>query len=78
MHRCPTVAFVTEGRPSAQVAAGLVDQGVMASSGDFYAPRVLAATGVDLEDGVVRVSWVHYTSPADIEHLLRSLERVLA
>jgi selenocysteine lyase/cysteine desulfurase len=50
----------------------------MASSGDFYAPRVLAATGVDLEDGVVRVSWVHYTSPADIEHLLRSLERVLA
>ena len=55
--------------------AGLVDQGVMASSGDFYAPRVLAATGVDLEDGVVRVSWVHYTSPADIDHLLRSLDQ---
>jgi len=77
MHRCPTVAFVAEGRASAQISNGLVDLGVMASSGNFYAQRVLAATGVDVEDGVVRISWVHYTSPADIDHLLRSLDQVL-
>jgi selenocysteine lyase/cysteine desulfurase len=69
---------VVQGRASAQITSGLVDQGVMASSGNFYAQRVLAATGVDVEDGVVRVSWVHYTSPADIDHLLRSLDQVLA
>ncbi len=77
LHRCPTVAFVAERMASSQIAAGLVAHGVMASSGDFYANRLLEATGVDTTEGVVRLSWVHYTSPADIDHLLDALDRVL-
>ena len=77
MHRCPTVAFAAEGQQSAQVAAGLVDHGIMASAGDFYAPRVLDGVGLDVANGVIRVSWVHYTSQSDIDHLLTALEQVL-
>jgi len=50
----------------------------MASSGDFYATRLLQAVGVDPSTGVVRLSWVHYTSPGDIEFLLDALEQALS
>jgi len=78
MHRCPTVAFVSHSRSSSEICQRLVDAGVMASSGNFYAQRALEGVGVDPSDGVVRLSWVHYTSPADIEHLLAACEQALA
>ncbi len=77
LHRCPTVAFVAEGRTSASVAAQLVASGVMAGSGNFYANRLMEATGVDVDDGVVRLSWVHYTSRADVDFVLAQLEGAL-
>lgn len=78
LHRCPTIAFVAARAASAAVAARLVDLGIMAGSGSFYANRLLQATGVNPDDGVVRLSWVHYTSPADIEFLVDALEQALA
>lgn len=77
LHRCPTVAFVPSGATPSAVAQRLVDRGIMASSGDFYAQRVLEGVGVDPNDGVVRLSWVHYTSTADIEHLVEALDASL-
>lgn len=77
LHRCPTLAFVVEGRSSAAIAQDLVAGGIMAGSGGFYANRLLDAVGVDPTDGVVRLSWVHYTSPDDIDHLLRTLDATL-
>lgn len=77
LHRCPTVAFVSERHSSAQVSAQLATSGIMASSGNFYAARLIEATGVDPVDGVVRVSWVHYTSSEDIDALLAALEAAL-
>ena len=78
MHRCPTVAFIAQRSASDRLARRLTELGIMASSGDFYAPRVLEALGVDPLAGVVRVSWLHYTSIDDIEHLLSSIEQALA
>ena len=59
------------------VAAGLVDRGIMTSWGAFYANRVLEGLGVDPDRGVVRVSFVHYTSGEDIAKLLAALDEVL-
>jgi len=56
----------------------LIQSGIMASFGDFYATRLLQGTGVDPASGVVRISWVHYTSPADIEHLVSALDQALS
>lgn len=77
LHRCPTVAFVPLGREPAEVAQALVDRRIMTAHGHFYAYRVLQGLDIDPESGVVRLSWVHYTSPDEIELLLDALAAVL-
>lgn len=74
--RAPTVAVELAG--SAEVAAkALADHGIMAGGGDFYAVRPLAALGIDLEKGVLRMSFVHYTTAAEVTRLIGALDRVL-
>jgi selenocysteine lyase/cysteine desulfurase len=78
LHRCPTVAFVPGDRDPSDVANSLVAAGIMCSAGNYYASRVLEGVGVDPRSGVVRLSWVHYTSEDDTARLAEVLERVLA
>lgn len=66
--RAPTVALALE-RPGYEVAGELARHGIMAGGGDFYAGRALAAQGVEAGRGVLRLSFVHYTSPAEMEQL---------
>lgn len=74
--RAPTVALVLR-EPGAAVAARLAPKGIMASGGDFYAVRCLEAQGVKPDHGVLRVSFVHYTSPDEVSKLIRALDEVL-
>ena len=74
--RAPTLAFV-QARPGAELAAALAPRGVMAGGGHFYAVRLLEAVGVDPGHGVLRLSFVHYTAPEEIEGLVRALDAVL-
>ena len=74
--RAPTVALALN-RPAEPVAADLAAHGVMAGGGDFYAVRPLQAMGVDPEQGVLRLSFTHYTHPDEITQLLQALEKVL-
>ena len=74
--RAPTVALACE-KSAEDLAAELAGHGVMAGGGDFYAVRALEAQGVDMEKGVLRVSFVHYTSQAEVDQLLNALETVL-
>ncbi|HEU0223734.1 MAG TPA: aminotransferase class V-fold PLP-dependent enzyme [Paracoccaceae bacterium] len=75
-HRAPTVAVV-HTRPGAALAAELAPHGIMAGGGDFYAVRLLEALGIDSAHGVLRVSFVHYTSEDEVAQLIAALERVL-
>lgn len=72
-HRCPTIAFVPLAAEPQAVAARLVAAGVQTSAGHYYAYRVLQGLGVDPERGVVRLSFVHYTSRDDIDRALDAL-----
>lgn len=74
--RAPTVALAVN-RDAEGVAADLSKHGIMAGGGDFYAVRPLTAMGVDLEQGVLRVSFTHYTSRNEIDQLLEAFDRVL-
>jgi len=49
----------------------------MAAAGNFYAVRLLEALGVDAERGVLRLSFLHYTSAEEIEQLIAALDVVL-
>ncbi len=74
--RAPTVA-VRLDRPGEEVARDLAAHDIMVGGGDFYAVRPLRAMGVDPNHGVLRLSFVHYTSRAEIDQLLTALDDVL-
>ncbi len=74
--RAPTIA-VDLGRNAEEAARRLAAHGIMAGGGDFYAVRPLQALGVDLDKGVLRLSFVHYTSQAEIDQLLAALDATL-
>jgi len=75
-NRAPTVALATQSNAE-ELAAALAPHGVMAGGGDFYAQRPLEAMGVDMDKGVLRLSFVHYTSEAEIDQLMKGLDHIL-
>ncbi len=75
-HRAPTVAVALPGS-GLEAASELAQHGIMAGGGDFYAVRALEAMGVDQDKGVLRLSFVHYTSQAERDQLLEALDAVL-
>lgn len=74
--RAPTVALTCD-RPGAELARALAGQGIMAGGGSFYADRALDAQGVPPGHGVLRLSFVHYTSEDELDRLIQALDRVL-
>ncbi len=76
-HRCPTVAFSPLLRDPQDIAHELVERGVQTSSGHYYAARVLDGLGVDPDRGVVRLSFVHYTSLDDLDRAVDALIDVI-
>jgi cysteine desulfurase family protein (TIGR01976 family) len=75
--RAPTVAFLpTEGSPD-EVFTGLVDRQLMVGIGDFYGVRPLSAMGVPRDPGVIRLSFVHYTSVGEVDQLINALGAAL-
>jgi cysteine desulfurase family protein (TIGR01976 family) len=75
-HRCPTIAFNPLAQDPQDVAHELVQRGVQTSSGHYYAARVLDGLGIDPDRGVVRLSFVHYTSSADVDRAVSALHDV--
>jgi selenocysteine lyase/cysteine desulfurase len=76
-HRCPTVSFSPLARDPHDVAHEMVGRGIQTSAGHHYAARVLAGLGLDPDRGVVRLSFVHYTSQADVDRAVNALSDVL-
>jgi selenocysteine lyase/cysteine desulfurase len=74
--KAPTVAVELAG-PGIAAAEALAARGIMAGGGDFYGRRPLHAMGVDPDKGVLRLSFVHYTTRAEVDRLLEALEAVI-
>jgi len=74
--RAPTVAVELRG-PGEEAARALAAHGIMAGGGNFYAQRPLGAMGIDTEKGVLRLSFVHYTTRAEVDALIAALDQVL-
>ena len=74
--RVPTVAIVIK-KSNIALAKELNELNISVGVGDFYAVRLLEALDVDAHEGVVRLSFVHYTSGSDVEQLISGLDRHL-
>ena len=75
--RAPTVAFTVQGHSSMQLAAKLADHKLGVGAGHFYAYRLIEALGIDTDDGVLRASFVHYTSPEEVTRLINALDQLV-
>ncbi|MCO6439030.1 MAG: aminotransferase class V-fold PLP-dependent enzyme [Phycisphaerae bacterium] len=80
--RVSTISFVHRSRRSEEVAKAANAQGLGIRYGHFYAFRLckaLVETGVlhDVEDGVVRISMLHYNSMEEVDRLIECLDRLL-
>ena len=76
--RAATVSFLPLRRSVGDVVDALGKEKLMVGAGNFYAVRPLTAMHIDLDPGVLRMSFAHYTTMVEIEHLIRGLTRALA
>ena len=69
--RIPAVSIVVSGVPAEQVVQRLADNGVLAVGN--ATSRALDVLGVDEIGGAVTLGLAHYSTPSEIDHLVRTL-----
>ena len=75
--RAPTIAFKPLKQSSESLTHKLQDAGIGTEHGHFYAHRLLSDLGIEPEDGVVRLSLLHYSSPDEVNRILKALDASL-
>jgi len=74
--RAPTVALTIKDRDPADIAAELAEQKIGIGNGNCYAYRLMQALGIPPEQGVVRLSFVHYTTHEELTRLIEALDKI--
>jgi cysteine desulfurase family protein (TIGR01976 family) len=69
--RVPTFALSFDGLHPTAVAQRLGDRGIFVWDGDYYAVEVMRRLG--LEDGAVRVGFVHYNTADEVDRVVSEL-----
>ncbi len=73
--RTSTVSFTVAGMTTTEVALALVERGVFASNGDFYASTVAEKLG-HAADGFVRAGAACYTTADEVERLVSAVAEI--
>ncbi|MBU1864954.1 MAG: cysteine desulfurase-like protein [Actinobacteria bacterium] len=73
--RVPTFAVTIDGTDPADTAAAMRATGVYVRSGDYYAVGVMQHLGLQDRGGAVRIGFVHYTTPEEVDRTLDALAR---
>ena len=71
----PTIAFTFDNKSSKNISNKLIAKGIATRNDNFYAWRCLKALGINTNDGVVRVSMVHYNNLNDVDRLIKAFEK---
>ena len=75
-NRAPTIAFASKKKLSKKVSEILVSNKIATRNDNFYAWRCLEALGIDIDDGLVRLSLTHYNSKDDTNLAIKALNKV--
>ena len=75
--RMPTVSFTVKDKSSLHVAQEAGRNNIGIRNGEFYAWRCLQGLGIEPNDGVVRVSMVHYNSIEEVRKLIGFLDKTI-
>jgi len=60
----------------ASAARALNDDGIYSWNGNFYAQGVMEHLGLPMEEGILRVGFVHYATPGEIDRVLAALHGI--
>ena len=72
--RAPTISITLAGMSSGEAVEKLVKRDISIRNGHGYARRCIEALGIkDPEDGVIRISLVHYNNEDDVSRLVEAL-----
>ncbi|MEE4364377.1 MAG: aminotransferase class V-fold PLP-dependent enzyme [Desulfotignum sp.] len=75
--RAPTVSIVPKNRSIDEVFAVLTNKKLMTGQGHFYGVRPLLGMNIPMETGVLRLSFLHYTTSDEIQQLIGGLAAAL-
>ena len=75
-NRAPTISFTFKNISSKNVSTKLIKNGIATRNDNFYAWRCLKTLGISTEDGVIRISMVHYNSIEDVDKLINVLKKI--
>ena len=75
--RAPIVAIIPKNKSIEEVYGRLTEHKLMLGTGDFYAVRPLMDMDIPVDPGVLRMSFVHYTSEEEIDQLIKGLKNAL-
>ncbi len=75
-NRAPTISFYSNKKTSKEISNTLHKFKIATRNDNFYAWRCLEHLGVDTNDGVVRLSMIHYNNYNDTENVLKALEKI--
>ncbi len=74
-NRAPTISFTSKKKSSKEISNFLIKNKIATRNDNFYAWRCLNHLGIDNDDGVVRISLVHYNTKKETEKLIKVLEQ---
>ncbi len=74
-NRAPTISFFSKYKKSKEISDFLINNKIATRNDNFYAWRCLKHLNIDVDDGVVRLSIVHYNNKSDTEKLIETLEQ---
>ena len=75
--RVPTVSFIVDGVNSNTIPVQVDKHKIAIRYGDFYARRLIESLGLMEQDGVIRVSMVHYNTVEEVNALIKVLDQIL-
>jgi selenocysteine lyase/cysteine desulfurase len=76
--RVPTISFVVEGMDSEQIVLAVDPHQIGIRFGHFYAKRLIDDLGLAPQNGVVRVSMVHYNTLEEVDRLIQVFDQILS
>ncbi len=75
--RVGVFSFLVDGRDSREIPERLRDDRIGIHADDFYAARCIDAIGARPQNGVVRVSLVHYNAAREVDRLIEALDKAI-
>lgn len=75
--RVPTISFIKKGVDSESIVSKVDDFKIGIRYGHFYAYRLIKDLGLMPQNGVIRVSMVHYNTVEEVDRLIKAFDTIL-